>query len=513
MNRTVQAFTGLSKEPIEIEASKIAEGHFRHLAESLPQIVWTAEPDGVLDYISPQMARYTGISEDHPEYLNWAPLIHPEDLDRVNENWQKSLETGRVHEQEFRIRSESGCYSWFIGRAVPFRGAEGKIVKWYGTTTNIDHLRRAAEEKDRFIAILGHELRNPLSAISNSFQALSSGALEEREVKKTFSVLGRQISHLTRLVEDTLDVSRLSSGNFKLLKERLELNQIAIDCVRDFQSRGVKAGTQVSLNTASERIWVDGDAVRISQCLSNLLNNAVKFTPKEAAIEVRLGVDPTGGTAFIEVEDNGVGLGAEEIGSVFEAFHQGACADQLSRDGLGLGLTVVREITSLHGGSVGARSNGLGKGAVFTIRFPVAEAPEKHQEEETIEVKKKETAKILLIEDDEDVATTLKLLLQACGHEVEVAPDAGSAFIQLDAQLPDIIFCDLSLSGHLEGWDIASRIREKISSEQLPYLVALSGHAQSAHIRKSLEVGFKEHLAKPASLAQLQSAVSKALGA
>ncbi|MDP0490645.1 MAG: ATP-binding protein [Verrucomicrobiota bacterium JB023] len=498
-----------NNSPPGIHEQSGAELHFRHFAETLPQIVWTAEPDGVLDYIGPQMGKYTGVSEDDPDYLNWAPLIHPEDLDEVMSNWGNCVQKGTIYEQEVRIRSANGNYEWFTARAVPIHNEAKQVIKWYGTTTNVDSLKKSAAEKDRFIAMLGHELRNPLSAITNSYHALGNDLNQEKR-ELTMEILGRQISHLSRLVNDTLDVSRLSAGNFKLVKGRLSLNRIVQDCVKDYEAIAREENIRLELDETTAALWTEGDSVRISQCLNNLLSNGIKFTDAGGQVSVSLREEPEAGMAVIEVRDTGIGLTPEEMEFIFEPFRQGASAYRLSKDGLGLGLSVIREIMVLHEGEASVRSEGKGRGATFSLRFKTTEGPAVGLVDTGRGDKKPNAATILIIEDDVNVSTALELLLQSSGHEVHALPDGRSAFSFLAQEIPDIIFCDLSLSGSLEGWDIARQIRATYP-DRAPYLVALSGHAQPSHVAASMEAGFDEHLAKPATLEQLRQAVAKAL--
>ncbi|MEP2776732.1 MAG: ATP-binding protein [Luteolibacter sp.] len=492
---------------------------FRHLAEALPQLVWTADSDGNLDYISPQMGEFAGTEPHDSDYLNWAKLIHPDDLEELDKVWTHSLETGETYVHEFRMRGKDGTYHWFSGRAIPVVEADGTIVKWYGATTNIDELkeaeltlRNAAAEKDRFIATLGHELRNPLSAISNSYHTLVHDGVTEEIRAKALDSLGRQLKHLSRLVDETLDISRLVSGKFRLLPTRLELNHLVEGCVSDMEHACTENKITLTTETSGEDIWMKADSVRLAQCIYNLLNNAVKFTKPGGAIHVGCRLDPVRNFVEIKVADNGVGMTEEEIARIFKPFSQGRSAGRLSREGLGLGLAITSEIIGLHGGEITVASDGKGKGSTFSLNIPVGSAPEKERKEiknTPVASAPQESLRVLLVDDDESVTATLKMFLELDGHSVTVVHCGRTAFAAIDRELPDVVFCDISLPGTIKGWDVARRVAQNYPHDKAPYTIALSGHADAEHAKKCLEAGFDEHIPKPPSPDALREALGR----
>lgn len=497
----------------EIEKNDlIGTDNFQHLAEALPQIVWTAKPDGVLDYISPQWGQFTGLGPEDEAFLNWLPLIHPDHQEETVEKWTTSIEEGTVYDQQFKIKSATGQYVWFHARALPVIDASEKILKWYGTTTNIQsqknhelELIEEAKKKDEFIAMLSHELRNPLAAISTAYELLKkedSLAPEQKEL--SFTILGKQISHLSRIVEDTLDIARLKSGKLQLISQRVEMNQLVKDCF-DSIAEDFKHGELTSnLNLHPEPLWVKGDSVRLSQCIINLLNNAVKFTPQGGSIS--LSVTQKNNSIVIEVKDTGIGIRKDDLSHLFEAFSQGQNALEQNKQGLGLGLAVINTLLELHHGTVQAESTGINQGSKFTITLPLISGPTRtsfYAAETTSS--ETDTQRILLIEDNPNIRETLKMLLELEGHEVRAAEDGESAFTLLEHYLPETIFCDLSLPGAFNGWEIAARIRSSFAEDKLPYLVALSGFAQPKDIEKSLQSGFHKHIAKPPEIDQIRA--------
>ncbi len=486
---------------------------FRHLAEALPQLIWTSEPDGTLDYISPHFGEFTGLDSDSPEYLNWSGIVHPDDLGKTLKVWSHSLKTGEVYDHELRLRAADGSYQWFSARAIPVRDGAGRIVKWYGATTNVDELKRKAREKDRFIAILGHELRNPLSAISNSYQNLVHEAIDGEQKARAFESLGRQIGHLTRLVEETLDISRLASGKFRLLTTKVELNHLVESCISDMEHKFPEDDLIVRFLPSDEKIWVKADSVRLSQCIYNLLNNSIKFTSPGGNIHLTCRYSPSTNLAEIEVKDDGVGMTPEEIARIFRPFSQGRNAGRLSREGLGLGLSITNEIMALHGGDISVSSGGKGKGSSFILNLPVTKAPGNHSDPATSPAQPDDSGapvKILLVDDDEGVISTLKMFLELEGHSVSMATCGRTAFGALDKELPDIVFCDISLPGTIKGFDVAKRVTTNYPENQTPYIIALSGHSDALHIERCLEAGFDEHLSKPTSPEDLRKAVLRA---
>lgn len=501
-------------------ADSIGAENFRHLAEAIPQLVWTSDPHGKIDYISPQMSALTGLDIADPSFLNWEKVIHPDDLGGLEAVWSNSIATGQIYVHEFRIRLEDGTYQWFEGKAVPVTDKDGRILKWYGATHNIDkikqaetELKQAAEEKDKFIATLGHELRNPLSAISNSYQTLSHQGLTEELKAKAMDSLGRQIDYLTRLVDETLDISRLASGKFRILPTKVELNHLVESCANDMEHKCVESDISLVVETSDEQIWVKADSLRLSQCVINLLSNAIKFTRQGGNVLIGCGIDPQTNLAQIRVVDDGVGMTPEEVARIFRPFSQGRTAGRLSREGLGLGLAITSEIIGLHGGDVSVTSDGKNMGSAFTLNIPQGRAPTETQfftDESQSAEGKLLPMRVLLVDDDEGVSATLKMFLELEGHNVTVANCGRTAFGALDRELPDVLFCDITLPGTIKGWDVAKRVVSNYPKAQAPYIIALSGHAHPRDVQKCLDAGFNEHIAKPATPDVLREALQRA---
>jgi len=500
------------------DSTLLGDDNFRHLAEALPEIVFTAGPDGTVDFFNTEWGLFGGIDADDPDYLSWEGRIHPDDLESVATSWGRAVAEGTVFEHDFRMRSATGEHEWFSTRAVPVRNSDEEIVKWYGVTANIDdqkkmeiQLRQISNQKDEFLAMLGHELRNPLAALSTSFDVLSRKGISDEQAEVSFALLGRQIAHLTRLVDDTLDVSRLTSGKLRLICCPLEINQLVADCCSDSSEAAKEKNIALSVTPYHEAVWVDGDDVRIAQCLTNLLSNSIKFTDPRGKIEASVTASEQNVT--LTVRDTGIGMTDAELARIFEPFEQGSGAQQLSTAGLGLGLAVIQKLAELHHGSVEAMSAGPGCGTTFHLKLPRIPPPEASNKPSPDDLQKNTGMKkyrILLVEDNEGVALSLRMFFEIEGHTVQVTDDGDACLKVLDEFRPDILLSDLTLPGHLSGWDIAEKVSGSYPLASRPYLVAISGHTQPHHISKSHEAGFDEHLSKPSTPADLRSLLERA---
>lgn len=479
---------------------------FRHLAETLPLIVWTANPDGNLSYISPQWTELTGLVPEDDGYLNYLEFVHEDDKEETLAIWGRALETGETYSHTFRLRNLDGEHLYHTAMAVPVRDQNGNIAHWYGNVTNVDDhkqtelsLKEATQSKDMFIAVLGHELRNPLAAIATHYEVLKHPNLDAARRDKAFAQLGEQIKHLSTLVDDTLDLSRLNSGKLRVVKRPTELNQLIESAVDGYTQKAEEQQIHIRLQTSGNPLWVCGDSVRLCQCVNNLMSNAVKFTDQGGEVIVSVLCEEQENTAKIQVQDNGIGMEPGEIMNLFEPFTQSNHAFDRSKDGLGLGLSVVRQLVALHDGEIHAYSQGIGEGTSVTIHLPMIDPPSDHEgdAEEHEETVQSDPTTILVVDDDESVACSLKLFFELDGHNVHVAHDAEQAFDLFSKLDADIVFSDLTLTNAMDGWKLAERIRSHNGGSDSPYLVALSGRTQDHYVEKSLKAGFDRHLAKP----------------
>ncbi|MCA1564159.1 MAG: PAS domain-containing protein [Acidobacteria bacterium] len=367
----------LTSEQEARAASEANEQRYRFLAESIPQQVWTAQPDGALDYVNQRTVEYFALADSDITGDSWQQVIHPDDLDACLERWRKSLSTGEVYEVEFRLRRGSdGDYRWHLARALPMCDASGRIIRWFGTNTDIDdqkRLYRLAEEanraKDTFLATVSHELRTPLTSMMGWAELLKLGMLDEKKQRHAIEVIESSARSQAQLIGDLLDISRIISGKLRLDVQPVELAPViaaAMDVVHpaaEAKSIGLvpRIGRGVGL--------VSGDPDRIQQVIWNLLANAVKFTPVGGRVEVSL--KRAAGQAEIVVRDDGAGINPDFLPHVFEHFRQADSTSTRKHGGLGLGLAIVRRLVELHGGTVAAESKGEGHGATFRIHLPL----------------------------------------------------------------------------------------------------------------------------------------------
>jgi PAS domain S-box-containing protein len=357
-------------------AAESNEQRYRFLAESIPQQVWTAQPDGALDYVNQRTIDYFSRAGIDLVGHDWQQVIHPDDLTGCLERWQKALSTGEVYEVEFRLRRGSdGDYRWHLGRALPMRDASGRIIRWFGTNTDIDdqkRLYRLAEEanraKDEFLATISHELRTPLTSMMGWAELLKLGMLDEKKQRHALDVIESSARAQAQLIGDLLDISRIISGKLRLDVQPLELAPV-IEAAMDVVHPAAEAKS-ISLVSRLSRGggMVSGDPDRMQQVIWNLLSNAVKFTPEGGRVEVSL--KRAGAQAEIVVKDSGTGIDPDFLPHVFEHFRQADSTSTRKHGGLGLGLAIVRRLVELHGGTVAAESEGEGRGATFRIRLP-----------------------------------------------------------------------------------------------------------------------------------------------
>lgn len=364
-------------------------------------------------------------------------------------------------------------------------------------------LREANQRKDRFLAMLSHELRNPLAPIELSLHLLDETTPESNEWRRAREVIERQVKQLTRLVDDLLDINRITSDKIQLQVEPLELNELIRHTVQDHHLLLDENDIELKADLDDEPILIEGDRNRLSQVIGNLLQNASKFTESGGRVTLAVDCDYATRHGEIRVKDTGSGIDPDKLPTLFDPFMQGDAGMDRSMGGLGLGLALVKGLVELHGGEVSASSEGIGKGSEFLVRLPLqknktTEIPAQPTDEESIDAKK-----ILLIEDNVDVAELMHRVLELRGHLVEVANSGKAGLESAQRNHFDVIICDLGLP-ELNGFDVAKAIRgdDRLRSIQL---IALSGYARPEDIEKSRQAGFDHHLAKPPNLSDLDA--------
>jgi signal transduction histidine kinase/CheY-like chemotaxis protein len=361
-------------------------------------------------------------------------------------------------------------------------------------------LGEANRHKDDFLAMLAHELRNPLGPTRNAVQILQMITTTNPALQKARDIIARQVAHMARLIDDLLDVSRLSVGKVLLRTERVDLGKLVRQTAEDYRSILVGSEIGLDLELGDDPIWVRGDTTRLAQMVGNLLHNAQKFTDGGGAVLVRAYGES--GLACVSVKDNGIGMQPETITRVFDTFSQADRSLARSRGGLGLGLALVKRLVELHGGTVHAASDGLGKGSEFIIRLPLDDSPaDKPVVQETGQVDL-QCYRVLVIEDNRDAAETTRMLLSLSGHEVQTAPTGAAGIALARTFQPQIVLCDIGLPGGMDGYDVARQLRQDPLLKSA-FIIALTGYGRDEDQHQTEAAGFDLHLIKPVDFASL----------
>jgi signal transduction histidine kinase/CheY-like chemotaxis protein len=369
-------------------------------------------------------------------------------------------------------------------------------------------LLAADRRKDEFLATLAHELRNPLAPMVNAIELLNdTAATKPQAARQAREIVSRQLAHLIRLVEDLLDVSRITSGKLTIRRKTVELAAVISDVGEIVQPLLEARGVRLSIRDEERPVYVSADPVRLAQVLSNLLNNAIKYSPKGGSISVR--VEVHGDVARIAVTDTGIGIAAKALPRIFDMFSQGDSEVEGSQSGLGVGLTLAKYLIELHEGSIAGESPGPGKGSTFAIELPILQGQGLEQEERSAasRAEPKTRHKILLVDDNIDFTSSLGLLLRMQGHTVQVANDGRSALKLASEFQPEFGFLDIGLPD-ISGYSLAKRLHELPETAAI-VLVAISGWGQQKDRFKSADAGFSLHLVKPVGLQEIESAIDR----
>jgi len=369
----------ITERKLAEDALRRSEARYRALSQASNQAIWSWDPEtgaGSFDETQRWWEEITGQTPEEQAGVGWLEMVHPDDREQAHANWTSSMTTGAVYDSEYRVRSLTGGFRFIGATGVPVLAPDGKVREWVGALADVTAAREAEQElkeanrrKDRFLAMLAHELRNPLAPIRNAAQVLRLAGLDADRLEKARSMIDRQVAHMARLIDDLLDVSRISQGKILIRKEPVDLGALVRATAEDHRPLLEGAGLTLLLEVPDRPFWMDGDPTRLSQALGNLLQNAIKFTNPEGRVTVRL--TEHGSAAELTVEDTGVGMDPEILARLFQPFSQADQTLDRSRGGLGLGLALVKGLVELHGGSVEAGSDGGGKGSVLTLRFPL----------------------------------------------------------------------------------------------------------------------------------------------
>lgn len=493
-------------------ALQASEERYRHLFESMEQGVIYMDGEGRFTDANPAAERILGVPLEEMRSrtafgTEWK-VIREDGQDAPSETHPaaQALKTGtrcKAVMGVFNPRAES--YRWLSVDAVPILEPEDSAVnRVYITFSDITEprtlegeLRQADRRKDEFLATLAHELRNPLAPIQSGIGVLRLAGRDSAAGSRMLGVMERQVTHLVRLIDDLLDVSRITRGVLTLRKERVELGHAVREAIETCAPLLDAGERELSLDLPSDALWVHADRVRLTQVVTNLVSNAVRFTRVQGRI--RVAVEERGARAAILVSDDGSGIDAELLGRVFDMFMQG---DRMTQ-GLGVGLTLVRSLVELHGGTVEVESDGAGHGSTFLVTLPLGtdEQPELALQEGAA-APCFGARRVLVVDDNRDAAESLTSLLDALGAEVETVYD-GPAALRATARMPEVIFLDIGMPG-MDGYEVARRIRAAQDPSHHAFLVAVTGWGQDEDRRRSGEAGFDLHLVKPVSVEDIE---------
>jgi PAS domain S-box-containing protein len=490
-------------------ALRESEEKFRTMTEAMPQMVWSTLPDGQNDYANGRWCEFTGLSGEDLTGMKWLSVIHPDDLPGLQVKWRHSMASGDLFESEHRIRRRDGEYRWALNRGLPVRDEAGRIVRWMGTVTDVHDQKLAAEEliaanarKDEFLAMLAHELRNPLAPISTAAQILKLPGIDPKRTAHASDVIARQVKHMVELVDDLLDVSRVTRGLVELEREPVELASVVQNAIEQARPLIERKGHTLATRLGDAHVTVIGDRKRLVQVVVNLLNNAAKYTPDGGEIKVCADLAPA--EIRLSVIDNGIGIDAALLPEVFELFTQAKRTPDRAQGGLGLGLALVRSMVGLHGGRVEAGSAGPGRGSRFDVLLPLhAGAPARAPDAAagSAATPARAALRILVVDDNRDAGESLGIVLSSSGHAVTVEETSHAALRRVQAEGFDVCLLDIGLPD-MDGHRLVQALRTMPLTAQAA-MIALSGYGQRQDLEASQRAGFALHLVKPVDLARL----------
>ncbi|HEX7880535.1 MAG TPA: PAS domain S-box protein [Candidatus Eisenbacteria bacterium] len=507
----VLVFHDIAERRAAEKALRDREQRFRDMANHITPIVWTCDASGRATWVNERWYEYSGTTFDEMTGVTGKDILHPDHRERVRGGLRNAFSEGRHWEDTFPLLGRDDRYRWFLSRAVPIRDDEGRVLQWFGTNTDVtalremeDALREADRRKDEFLAMLAHELRNPLAPLRNGLevQRLIPGLPDAAHAAR--EMMARQLDQMVRIVDDLFDVSRISRGRLELKREPVDLNDVVRGAVETSRPLIDTAGHRLTVTIPPSPVMIDADATRIAQVVANLLNNAARYTPKAGRIDLSVSRDGT--NAIIRVTDSGVGIAAGMLPRVFDMFTQIDRDYTESTGGLGIGLTLVKRLVEMHGGWVQAASDGPGKGAEFVVRLPLATvvSPSRSVPGATAGSAggSGNGRTVLLADDNADAARSLAMLLTLKGHKVHTVGDGQAAVERAAEIMPDVVILDIGMP-RMDGHEACRQIRAA-ASDRPPLLVALTGWGQQEDRNRSEAAGFDVHLVKPVDPSELE---------
>jgi PAS domain S-box-containing protein len=483
---------------------------FRRLLDKLPAAAYTCDAEGLITYFNSHAVALWGRepkrNDPMDRFCGSFRLFSPEGIPITHARCWMALalfEDREYNGHEILVERPDGSRRMVLAHANPFHDDQGKVVGAVNVLVDItdrkqseDLLREADRKKSEFLALLAHELRNPLAPLRNGLHIIRLAGRDGATIDQARQMMERQLGHMVRLIDDLLDLSRINNGKIALRKERIDLVAAVQDAIETTRPLIEAVGHDFTVSLPPEPISVEGDRIRLAQVFANLLDNSAKFTQRGG--HIGLTVEQQGSDAVVKIQDDGVGIPPRMLDRLFDMFLQGSRSLDRPQGGLGIGLSLVRGLVEMHGGSVEAHSEGIGKGSEFVVRLPVALSPNRGSRPEdgaddVISCSCRQ--RILVVDDNQDSALTLAMMLKIQGHELCTAHDGLEAVEAAATFRPEVVLLDIGLP-RLNGYDACRRIREDPKNEGM-VLIALTGWGQEEDKRRSKEAGFNFHMVKP----------------
>jgi PAS domain S-box-containing protein len=479
----------------------------RLIAEAAPVLIWSATLAGANDWVSPSWTAYTGRPTNELQGDGWTRAVHPEDLGRCLGIRATSFEARAPFAMDLRLRRHDGQYRWMLDNGVPRLGSDGTAVGYVGSCVDIherkeleeslaertQQLRLAERRQGQFLAMLSHELRNPLAPIANAASVLRTLEHTNPILVRLREILERQVGRLGRLIDELIDVTRAAQGQISLVREQVSVESIVQAAVASDHDKLTTGGHRLEVDVPEERIFVRGDRGRLAQALAHLIANAAKFTFEPSTIWIT--VRRAAKTVQISVKDRGEGIDPKFLPHAFELFAQQDQTLARTLGGLGVGLTLARRIAQLHGGDVEGFSEGPGRGSEFILWLPTVEPDAASQSAESGVPRLADSYRVLIVEDDADALESLRLQMELWGTEVSTARNAEEALAVAERVRPQIVLCDIGLPG-MDGFHLVEPLRARLRGAPVVF-AAVTGYASGDDQQRALDAGFDSFFVKP----------------
>jgi len=492
------------------------------MIEAAPVLIWGAGLDRINDWFSPSWTAFSGRSLEDLRGDGWTRLVHPEDLDRCLGIRATSFDARAPFSMDLRLRRHDGAYRWMLDSGVPRFGSDGAAIGYVGSCVDIherkeleeslaertQQLRLAERRQGQFLAMLSHELRNPLAPIANAASVLRTLEHTNPILVRLREILERQVGRLGHLIEELIDVTRAAQGQITLVREKVSVESIVQAAVASSHDRLTAGGHQLDVDVPDERLFVRGDRERLAQALCHLIVNAAKFTAQPSTVSIA--VRRAARTVHVSVKDHGEGIDPKFLPHAFELFAQQDQSRARTLGGLGVGLTLARRIAQLHGGDVEGFSEGPGQGSEFVLWLPVLEGDGAAGDDAEIP-KLTQSYRVLIVEDNADALESLRLQMELWGTEVSTAKSAQEALDVAERVQPQIVLCDIGLPG-MDGFSLIEPMKRRLRGTPVVF-AAVTGYASAGDQQRALDAGFDSFFVKPLNAASLANLLRSYPGA